>query len=76
MTTLTLPLPSGRGSGARRFSILRFFNDFADGLHEGLELARRYDMLTSLSDSELARLGLRRADIPQATLAGRVAAQR
>jgi hypothetical protein len=76
MTTLTMPLPSGRGTGARRFSILRFFNDFADGLQEGLELARRYDRLTSMSDSELARLGLRREDIPRAALAGHRAARR
>ncbi len=70
MTTLTLPFPSGRGAGTKRFGILRFFNDFADGLREGLELARRYDTLTAMSDTELARIGLRRSDIPQATLAG------
>ena len=69
MTTLTLPLPSGRGT--RRFSVLRFFNDFADGVREGFELAHRYDMLTAMSDTDLARLGLRREDIPQATLRGR-----
>ena len=71
MTTLTLPFPSGRGTGTRRFSILRFFSDFADGLRDGLELARRYDTLTAMSDTELARIGLRREDIPQATLRGR-----
>jgi uncharacterized protein YjiS (DUF1127 family) len=71
MTTATLPLPSGRGTGARRFSILGFLNDLADGLHEGLRLARRYDTLTAMSDTDLARLGLRREDIPQATLRGR-----
>ena len=71
MTTLILPFPSGRGTRTQRFGILRFFSDFADGLHEGLELARRFDTLTSMSDSELARLGLRREDIPQAALAGR-----
>jgi uncharacterized protein YjiS (DUF1127 family) len=71
MTALTLPLPSGRGTGSPRFSVLRFFNDFADGLREGLELARRYDALTAMSDTELARLGLRRKDIPQAALRGR-----
>ena len=69
MTTLTLPLPSGRGTP--RFSVLRFLNDFADGLRDGLELARRYDTLTAMSDTDLARLGLRREDIPQATLRGR-----
>ena len=71
MTTLTLPFPSGRGAGTRRFSLLRFFNDFADGVRDGLELARRYDTLTAMSDAELGRIGLRREDIPQATLRGR-----
>jgi hypothetical protein len=71
MTTLTMPIPSGRGTGSRRPGILQFLNDFADGLREGLELARRYDTLSSMSDTELARLGLRRKDIPQAALAGR-----
>ena len=71
MTTLTLPFPSGRGAGTKRFSILRFLNDFADGVRNGLELAGRYDTLTAMSESELARLGLRREDIPQATLRGR-----
>jgi hypothetical protein len=72
MTTLTLPFPSGRGGAhTKRFSILRFLNDFADGVRDGMELARRYDTLTAMSDSELARIGLRREDIPQATLRGR-----
>src|SRR5262249_60257008 len=68
MTTLTLPFPSGRPAPARRFSILRFFNDFADGLHEGLKLARPYDTLTAKTDTDPARLRLRRPDIPQPTL--------
>jgi hypothetical protein len=71
MTTVTLPFPSGRGAGTKRFSILGFFNDFADGLRDGLELARRYDTLTAMSDAELACIGLRREDIPQAALRGR-----
>ncbi len=71
MTALTLPFPSGRGAGTRRFSILRFFSEFAQGLREGIELAKLYDTLNSKTDSELARLGLRREDIPQAVLAGR-----
>ncbi len=71
MTTLALPFPSGRGAGTKRFStILRFFNDIADGMRDGLELARRYDTLTAMSDVELARIGLRREDIPQAILRG------
>jgi len=72
MTTLSLPFPSGRGAPTRRFSLLRFLSDFADGLREGIALARRYDTLDSMTDTELARLGLRREDIPQAALAGRI----
>ena len=72
MNTLALPFPSGRGAGTRRFSILRFLNDCADGLREGIELAKRYDTLSSKTDSEFARMGLRREDIPQAVVAGRV----
>ena len=71
MTTLTLPFPSGRGAGTRRFSILRFLSDCADGIRHGIELANRYDTLAAMSDAELARIGLRREDIPQATLRGR-----
>ncbi len=69
MTTLTLPFPSGRG--ARPAGVLQYVSDFFDGIGEGLALAARYDRLSSKSDSELARLGLRREDIPQAVLAGR-----
>ncbi len=70
MTSLTLPFPSGRGRGTERVGLLRFLNGLADGLREGLELARRYDRLTAMSDAELARIGLRRKDIPRATFAG------
>jgi hypothetical protein len=47
--------------------MLRHLNAVA----EGLDLARRYDTLASKSESELARLGLRREDIARAALAGR-----
>jgi len=66
MTSLTLPFPSGRGAPEPR--MLRFLNGLADGFREGLEMARRYDDLAHMSTSDLARLGLRRADIPQAVL--------
>ena len=69
MGTLTLPFPSGRRTG--RGGILGFLNGLADGIRDGLVLAARYDTLASKSDAELARLGLRREDIPQATLRGR-----
>jgi uncharacterized protein YjiS (DUF1127 family) len=69
MTTLALPFPSGRGT--RRLGVLRFFSDLFDGVREGHELAARYEALARKSDSELARLGLRREDIPQAVFASR-----
>ena len=72
MTALTLPFPSGRAAGTRRFSLLQFVHQFVAGIREGVALAHRYETLSSMSDSELARLGLRREDIPQATVAGRI----
>jgi hypothetical protein len=69
MTTLALPFPSGRHT--RRSGARQYVADFFSGLREGLALAARYDQLSSKSDSELARLGLRREDIPRAVLAGR-----
>jgi uncharacterized protein YjiS (DUF1127 family) len=69
VTSLTLPRPSGRGTRGNR--ILRFLNDLAGSFHEGLELARRYDILAAKSDAQLARLGLRREDVPRAALLGR-----
>ena len=69
MSALTLPFPSGRGTG--RGGILRFLNGLADGIRDGLVFARRYDRLSAMSESDLARIGLRREDIPRAALIGR-----
>ncbi len=69
MTSLTLPFPSGRPT--RGNAIMRFLNGLADGLREGIALAARYDRLAQKSDAELARLGLRREDVPRAALLGR-----
>ena len=68
MTMLTLPLPAGRP--ARRNGILRFLNDLADGVREGILVAGRYDLLAQKTDAELARIGLRREDVPRAALLG------
>ncbi len=68
MTTLTLPFPSGRGTA--RTGPLRFFSGLVAGIRDGLALAARYDRLARMSDSELARLGLRREDVPRAALTG------
>ncbi len=69
MNTLTLPFPSGRHTG--RSGILRFLSSLVDGIRDGLALAARYDRLARMSDAELARLGLRREDVPRAALISR-----
>jgi hypothetical protein len=69
MATMTFPLPSGRGT--RRLGILEYISEFIDGISEGRELASRYAQLAHKSDAELARLGLRREDIPRVVFAGR-----
>jgi hypothetical protein len=71
MTTLTLPFPSGRGAGTRRLGVLKFFSELFEGIREAQELAGRYDTLARKSDSELARLGLKREDIARAVFTGR-----
>jgi uncharacterized protein YjiS (DUF1127 family) len=77
MTALSLPLPSGRGTplpsgrGTRRRGVRRFLSELVDGLREGHALATRYDTLARKSDAELARLGLKREDIPRAVFSGR-----
>jgi len=68
MTMLTLPLPAARPE--RRNGILRFLNGFAEGVREGVTIAARYDTLAQKTDNELARIGLRREDIPRAALLG------
>jgi hypothetical protein len=70
MSTLTLPFPSGRGTG-RSGGFMRFLSDLADGIRDGLALAARYDRLSRMSDAELARLGLSRIELPHAALSGR-----
>jgi len=69
MATLTFPLPSGRGT--RRLGILEFISELFEGINEGRELAGRYQQLARKSDAELARLGLKREDIPRAVFASR-----
>ena len=69
MTGLTLPFPSGRP--ARGNGVMRFLSGLAVGVREGIALAARYDSLAQKSDEELARLGLRREDVPRAALLGR-----
>lgn len=70
MSTLTLPLPSGRAH--RRQTPIGFgFFQVAAGIRDGLRWLRRYKTLARKSDAELARIGLTREDIPGAVATGR-----
>ena len=72
MTSLTLPLPSGRPNrGTGIMSFLNSLANLAEGVREGVALAARSDNLANKSDQELARLGLHREDVPRAALLGR-----
>jgi hypothetical protein len=68
MTALTMPFPSGRPT--RGSGVLKFLSGLAAGVRDGLAVAARYDKLARLSDSDLARLGLQREDIPRVALGG------
>jgi len=50
----------------------QYLSDLAAGVREGRELATRYDALARRSDAELARRGIKREDIPQIVMFGRV----
>ena len=69
MTTLTMPFPSGRPT--RGSGVLKFLFGLGAGIRDGLAVAARYDKLARLTDSDLARLGLQREDIPRVALRGR-----
>ena len=49
-----------------------FFAEFLAGAREGLEIQDRYHALSRKSKPELAKLGLKRADIGQAALSGKI----
>jgi hypothetical protein len=65
MITLALPLPAKRH---RRLRLLGFATDVLGGVSDGLRAARRYKMLSDLSDAELKRRGLEREDIARAAV--------
>jgi hypothetical protein len=60
MNTLVLPRPLDR---SRRWRVLEFAAGLFVGLRDGLLMIRRYHALNALSDAELARRGLARADL-------------
>ena len=59
MTDLALPAKGSSGC-YRTIDVIR---QFLIAMAEGFAAARRYERLSSLSDSELARLGLTREDV-------------
>jgi uncharacterized protein YjiS (DUF1127 family) len=68
MTTAVLTATTSRA-----FSFARLKSAWSllqDGLSEGRRLHASYDRLRRLSDSELARMGLAREEIPQAVAHG------
>jgi hypothetical protein len=75
MTTITLtpddtgsdhPTLTGLGS-----SFVASFNEFCAGARDGQEIEARYRKFSRMSKSELAEIGLTRADIYRAALLGR-----
>jgi hypothetical protein len=76
MTTITLTYPddtdsdrpSAAGAGS---SFVSSFSEFCAGARDGREVHDRYRKLSRMSQSELTKLGLTRADIYRAALLGR-----
>ncbi len=68
MNTAVLTSPISRLARPNR--LLTALATFWEGIQEGRRLAASYDRLTRLSNSELARLGLAREEIPQAVAHG------
>ena len=68
MSTLVLTAPTG---ARRRPRFFRVISEFLAGIRLARAMAHQYDVLSRLSDGELARRGLRREDIPQVVVNGR-----
>jgi uncharacterized protein YjiS (DUF1127 family) len=69
MSTLSLHLPSGRAY--RRPRLFALALQIAAGIGDGLRWMRRYQALANKTDAELARLGLKREDIPRVVVSDR-----
>jgi uncharacterized protein YjiS (DUF1127 family) len=67
----TLAFPSRAQHNTSFFESLRStLTTFARGVQDGLDMADRYHALSRMSDDQLARRGLTRADITRAALLG------
>jgi uncharacterized protein YjiS (DUF1127 family) len=60
--SLLLASPVGR--------LIRFAASFLDAVLEGRRISERYDRLSHMTQSELARIGLTRGDIARAAVQG------
>ncbi len=67
MTTLTTTL---RSTDRRFGSFGALVSQTLAAIRDGRRMLARYDALSRLPDSELARMGIRRQDIPQAVARG------
>ena len=66
MATTTLPrLATGSHLSLTEIAVALF-----EGIVEGRDIATRYERLSRLSNSELARLGLTRQDLPRVAVNG------
>ena len=66
MTTATLPrLNTGASHSLSEIAVA-----FVEGIVEGRQMEMRYERLSRMSNTELARLGLTRQDIPRVAVNG------
>jgi hypothetical protein len=68
MTALTVAL---RAPASRFAAFVRAAGDFFMGITEGNEMARRYEILSRMSDEGLAARGLTRETLAKAVIHGR-----
>jgi len=68
MTTATLPRITTTADAPSR--LMGLAAAVFEGIKESRDIAHRYDLLSRLTNSELARLGLTRQDIPRAAATG------
>jgi hypothetical protein len=69
MTTFSLALKS---AAPWLKAAADFFAALFAGLGEGQEIARRYEVLSRMSDEALAARGISREELPQAIVTGRI----
>jgi hypothetical protein len=68
MSTLILHHPAQGAGRLTRF--FRPFSDFLGGFRLARAMARRYELLATLPNAELAARGIRREDIPSLVVNG------